>query len=188
MTDLIWSFSPWVVFLLATRVTSLSGALAAGTTAAIVVLVRAVARHRVHLLDVASLVYFLAIATAALTLQPANLESWGRFAQAGSHAFLTTIVFASIAVGHPFTESYARDRVPEQYWPSRQFRAINTRISAIWGLAFLIGTVSLVAYGLTETLPFILRVAIPFGSLYFAYQYTDAHTTDTDTTAPAVNA
>ena len=55
MTDLIWSFSPWLAFLLGTRVTSLYGAVAAGVAVAVVVAVRAVARRRLHLLDVAGL-------------------------------------------------------------------------------------------------------------------------------------
>ncbi len=41
MTDLIWSFSPWLVFLLASRFTTFSGAVALGFVAAVVVLVRA---------------------------------------------------------------------------------------------------------------------------------------------------
>ncbi len=28
----------------------------------------------------------------------------------------TIIVFGSILIGHPFTESYARETVPEEYW------------------------------------------------------------------------
>jgi hypothetical protein len=51
MTDLIWSFAPWLVFLLASRVTSLYGAVVAGGLAAIIVLGRAIGRKRVHMLD-----------------------------------------------------------------------------------------------------------------------------------------
>ena len=41
MTDLIWSFSPWFVFLLASRFVSFSGAVGLAFVAAIVVLIRA---------------------------------------------------------------------------------------------------------------------------------------------------
>ena len=61
MTDLIWSFSPWLTFLLGTRVTSLYGAIAAGLAVAAVVAIRAVARRQLHLLDVAGLCYFLVL-------------------------------------------------------------------------------------------------------------------------------
>ncbi len=53
MGDLIWSFSPWVLFLLATRFTSLTGAIALGLVAALVVAARAIGHHHLHLLDVA---------------------------------------------------------------------------------------------------------------------------------------
>jgi threonine/homoserine/homoserine lactone efflux protein len=38
MTDLIWSFSPWLVFLLSSRFTSFSAALTLGFVASVVVL------------------------------------------------------------------------------------------------------------------------------------------------------
>ena len=66
MTDLIWSFSPWFVFLLASRFVSFSGAVALGFMAAIVVLVRAASEHHVHMLDVVSPCYFAALAVALM--------------------------------------------------------------------------------------------------------------------------
>ena len=83
MTDLIWSFSPWLAFLLGTRVTSLYGAVAAGVAVAAVVAVRAVARRRLHLLDVAGLGYFLALGVVLVAVDPGHLEFWSRYAQAG---------------------------------------------------------------------------------------------------------
>src|SRR5580704_4098914 len=105
MTDLIWSFVPWLVFLAAERVTSLYGAVAAAALAAVVVLLRAIRRKRVHMLDVASTVYFAAVGTALLVVHPSHLDYWARYAQAGSHIALTLLVFGSILVGRPFTES-----------------------------------------------------------------------------------
>jgi hypothetical protein len=116
MTDLIWSFAPWLAFLLGTRVTSLYGAVAAGVAVAAVVAVRAVARHRLHLLDAAGLCYFLALGAVLVIVHPGHLEFWSRYAQAGSHIALTVIVFGSILVGHPFTESYARQTAPAAVW------------------------------------------------------------------------
>jgi hypothetical protein len=172
MTDLIWSFSPWLAFLLGARVTSLYGAVAAGAAVAAIVAARAVARRRVHLLDIAGLCYFLALGAVLVAVHPGHLEFWSRYAQAGSHVALTLIVFGSILIGHPFTESYARRTAPAAVWHTRQFHAINQRISAVWGLAFLAGTISLLIAGSVSDRQVLLRVIVPFGALYLAYRYT----------------
>jgi hypothetical protein len=172
MTDLVWSFAPWLVFLLASRVTSLSGAVVAGVIAATVVLIRAVGRRRVHMLDVASTVYFVALCAILNVAHPAHLDEWGRYAQAGSHLALTALIFGSIVVGRPFTEAYARDKTPESVWDTGRFHSLNRRISTVWGLAFLLGTVSLVVAGSVDARQVVLRVIVPFGSLYYAYVFT----------------
>ncbi len=185
MTDLIWSFSPWLAFLLGTRVTSLYGAVGAGIVVAAIVTGRAIARRRLHLLDGAGLCYFIVLGAILVTIHPAHLDYWSRYAQAGSHAALTLIVFGSILIGHPFTESYARDKTPAELWHTREFHAINRRISAVWGLAFLVGTVSLIVAGSVDYRHVLLRILIPFGSLYLAYQYTQKQTKQPRDAAPS---
>ena len=176
MTDLIWSFAPWLVFLLATRVTSLYGAVAAGVVAAVVVLSRAIGQKRVHMLDVASGVYFVALGAVLVVVRPGHLDDWARYAQAGSHLALTVLVFGSIVLGRPFTESYARESVPESLWHTERFRSLNRQISTVWGLAFLVGTVSLIAAGSVDSRQVLLRIIVPFGALYYAYGYTQKQT------------
>jgi hypothetical protein len=172
MTELIWSFAPWLAFLLGSRVTSLYGAVAAGITVSAVVMIRAIVRRRVHLLDVAGLCYFLTLGALLVTVHPEHLAFWSRYAQAGSHAALTLIVFGSILLGRPFTESYARQTVPSSLWNTPEFHAANRRISAVWGLAFLTGTVSLILAGSVDYRQVLLRVIVPFGALFLAYRYT----------------
>lgn len=187
MTELIWSFAPWLAFLLATRVTSFYGAIAAAVTVAAIVLIRAISRHRLHLLDVASLGYFAVLGAVLLAIHPGHIEYWSRYAQAGSHAALTLIVFGSILIGHPFTESYAREKAPEAIWATPGFHALNRRISAIWGLAFLAGTISLIIAGSVDYRQVLLRIIVPFGALYLAYQYTRKHAQQTPTASPAAS-
>ena len=186
MTELVWSFMPWLLFLLATRVTSFSGAVALGMVAALVVTSRAIGRHRLHLLDVAGVVYFLGLGVVLGVVHPGHLNYWSRYAQAGSHAFLTVIVFGSILVGRPFTESYARETTPAEVWGTSEFRSINRKISAVWGLAFLVGTVSLLLAGSVSERQFLLRILVPFGSLAWAYTYTQRVTgaAESDQRAP----
>jgi hypothetical protein len=181
MTDLIWSFSPWFVFLLASRFVSFSGAVGLAFVAAIVVLVRAESKHNIHMLDIASLCYFLALAVILAAAHPAHIGNWSRYAQLGSHLALTLVVFGSILVGRPFTESYARQTTPRELWDTPQFRAVNRRISAAWGLAFVVGDVSLALAGSVSTRQVLLRVIVPFGALYGAYRYTESQRTQHET-------
>ena len=58
MKNLIWSFSPWVVFLLGVRVGGVYWGTGLGLAVALVVLVRALRGHSVHLFDVIGVVYF----------------------------------------------------------------------------------------------------------------------------------
>ena len=185
MTELIWSFAPWLAFLIGARVGSLYDAVAAGVGVAVVVTGRAIMRRRLHLLDVAGLCYFLALGAILIIIHPGHLDFWSRYAQAGSHTALTLIVFGSILIGHPFTESYAREKTPAALWDTPEFHAINRRISAVWGLAFLAGTISLIAAGSTGDRQVLLRIIIPFGALYLAYQYTQKQTKQERSPAPA---
>ncbi len=183
MTELIWSFAPWIVFLLASRATSFPVAVAAGAVAALVVFGRAIRRRHVHLLDTVSLMYFVALGAVLVVAQPGHLDDWSRYAQAGSHAVLTLVVFGSILVGRPFTESYARETTPTEYWQSDRFRAVNRRISNAWGLAFLVGTASLVLAGSVDVRQVLLRIVVPFGALVLAYKYTQTQIAAQDHTA-----
>ena len=105
-------------------------------------------------------------------MRPTSVIYWSRYAQAGAHAFLTLIVLGSVVIGHPFTESYARESTPKEIWGTPQFRAVNRTISLVWGLAFLVGTISLIVAGSVTGRPFLLRILIPFGALAWAYSYT----------------
>ena len=185
MTELIWSFSPWLAFLIGARAGSLYGAVAAGVGVAVVVTGRAIMRRRLHLLDAAGLCYFLALGAVLIIIHPGHLDYWSRYAQAASHAALTLIVFGSILLAHPFTESYAREKTPAAFWTTPEFHAINRRISTVWGLAFLAGTISLIAAGSTGDRQILLRIIIPFGALYLAYRYTQKQTGQTRNPAPA---
>ena len=147
MGDLIWGFSAWVTFLVVNRVASVYWAAAAGLVVALVVLGRAVARHRVHLFELAGVVFFGGLSVLLAAIRPGDLDTWARYAQAVAHGSLTLVVFGSILIGIPFTEPYAREQAPEAVWHDPKFHALNRQISLMWGLAFLVGTISLIVAG-----------------------------------------
>jgi hypothetical protein len=182
---LIWSFSPWVAFLLGVRVGNVYWGAAIGVAVAAVVLVRSLVRHRTHLFDVVGVVYFAGMLILLAAIRPGDIDTWGRYAQAVAHGSLTVLVFGSVLINRPFTEPYAREQVPKEFWGSSEFHAANRKISLVWGLAFLIGTISLIAAGASGDRQFLLRIAVPFGALLLAFLYTqkqsDSANEDPDT-------
>lgn len=187
MTELIWSFAPWFVFLVVNRFATLEDAVACAVAAAIIVIGRAVMHDHLHLLDVASIVYFVALLIVVQAASASARHDISNYAQAGAHIALTLIVFGSILVGHPFTESYARETVPREYWDTPQFHETNRVISAAWGLAFVVGSVSLVIAANTDSRPVLLRILIPFGALYWAYCFTDKQRKTSTAGAPVAD-
>jgi hypothetical protein len=172
MKNLIWSFSPWVAFLLGVRVGGVYWGAGIGLAVALVVLVRALSGHSVHLFDVIGAVYFGGLLALLAAVHPGDIATWGRYAQAVAHGSLTLIVFGSILIGKPFTESYAREKAPERVWKTAHFHELNKKLSAVWGLAFLVGTISLIVAGSQDSRQFILRLVVPFGALLLALLYT----------------
>jgi hypothetical protein len=172
MNDMIWSFTPWISFLLGVRFGNVYWGAGLGAATAIVVLVRAISRRRAHLFDYVGAAYFAGMLALLAVVQPDNISTWGRYAQAVAHGSLCLIVFASVLINRPFTEGYAREQAPREIWKSPAFRAFNRKISAVFGLAFLVGTVSLIAAGASDSRQILLRVIVPIGALVLAFGYT----------------
>ena len=74
------------------------------------------------------------IAFAGDTAVRHHVVDYGR----GASALVLAVVMLGSILFVPFTEQYARETTPKQYWNSPVFRAINRRISALWGGAILI--------------------------------------------------
>lgn len=172
MKNLIWGFAPWIVYLIADSLASFPVAVGLAVVTAAAVLGRAVLRHDVHLFDVFGLVYFLVVASLLAVVRPDDFHQLERWGQAFSHGAFTLAILGSVAVGRPFTEAYARDSTPKEFWGKPLFHEINRRISLVWGLAFLAGTISLIVAGATDAFSFVLRTLIPLGALVVAWRYT----------------
>ena len=81
MKNLIWSFSPWVVFLLGVRIGGVYWGAGVGLAVALVVLVRALGRHSVHMFDAIGVVYFGGLLVLLATIHPSDIATWGRYAR-----------------------------------------------------------------------------------------------------------
>lgn len=134
-TKVLVGFVPWIVFsLVATRL----GPHAVGVACVLALLVAGglIARSLMRgesakLLEVTAAIVFLALGVVAFAVPGIDgfLTSYGRALAA---AILAIVIFALLPI-MPFTEQYARESVPREYWHTTQFTAINRRISAIWG-------------------------------------------------------
>jgi hypothetical protein len=82
----------------------------------------------------------------------------------------------------PFTEQYARERVPREYWGRPTFRKVNRVLSLAWAVAIvIIGLASMAEAALheradstseTNLLDLLLNWVVPIGILVFMVRFT----------------
>ena len=183
MLKVLTGFIPWIVFsLVATREGAgavTTAALLAFFVAAAFLIVSRVRGRSPKLLEVTGAVVFAAfgIVGAVNPAVDAFLADYGR---ALATFILAVVIFALLPV-LPFTEQYARETVPQQYWHSPVFRSVNRRISAAWGAVIAGHAVSTaLASVLTEpatTLPsrpvdLLFNWVIPVLLTWWAWRYT----------------
>ncbi|MEJ2871253.1 hypothetical protein WCD74_26075 [Actinomycetospora sp. OC33-EN08] len=145
-------FVPWIVFTVAANRFG-PGAVGTACLLALVVAVGLIVRSMLRgetpkLLEVTGAVVFLGLGIVAFAVPTADaaLSGYGRALAA---FVLAVVIFATLPV-MPFTEQYARESVPREYWHTGQFRAINRRISAAWGGVVLAMSISHAAAGLFD--------------------------------------
>lgn len=145
-------FVPWIVFTLAASRLG-PGAVGVACLLALAVAVGLIGRSMVQgetpkLLEVTGAVVFLGLGVVAFAVpgSDAFLAGYGRALAA---VVLAVVIFATLPV-MPFTEQYARESVPREYWGTPEFRSINRRISAAWGAVVAVMAVSHAVAGTFE--------------------------------------
>ena len=128
------TFSPWIAYWAGTAVADWRLGLAAGLVVGIAVLVSG-RRDGVDVISAAGVVYFAALLPVALA-EPASSLSDGTAAMA--LAVLGIAATASILLGRPFTETFARRETPQELWDTPQFRDANRVITTAWAVSFLV--------------------------------------------------
>jgi hypothetical protein len=86
-----------------------------------------------QLAAVLALAAFVGIAAIAFAVDPAGGDTLARYARGIAAGLLSLIAFASLLFV-PFTEQYARESVPEQFWSSPRFKAVNRRLTTMWAV------------------------------------------------------
>jgi hypothetical protein len=136
---LFLSLIPWLLF---SVVIHRGGADLAGVAALLAatlggVLVIKNAATGVKIIDVAGVVTFAGLALACYAGGSA-VAGWVADYGRGAATFALAVIMLGSALTVPFTEQYARESVPRQYWDSPVFRSVNRRISALWGALILV--------------------------------------------------
>jgi hypothetical protein len=173
------AFAPWIIF--AVVVNSPSTWEWGALGALIAAIYAAVPRSRgsqVKLMDAATVVFFGALCVIGLFVSPDDLDWLERYAQVISAFALGALMLGSLAFV-PFTEQYAREQVPREYWSSPEFKHVNRLLTTVWGAALLLGGISsLLAVdeqGNTyDVFNWIIPIALIVGALKFTARYADS--------------
>lgn len=182
--SVVLGFAPWIAF---SVLCGPSTWLWAAPTALVLTIALAVPDWRrsreIGVLDAGSAAFFGVLTALAAVLARSELQWLEDRAQLISGVALTVIAVGSLLVRRPFTEHYARQSVPREYWDSPVFHRINFVITAVWAAMFALQALcDLVVVWLPATsdlfnwvVPTLLLVA----AIKFTMWYPD-HTTGGD--------
>jgi hypothetical protein len=176
---------PWIVFtVLASHATLKLGALIALATA-VVIAIPGIRSGHPKSLEVGAVVTFIGFVVVAFVADPATAHWVARYARGIAALILAGIAFGSLFFV-PFTEQYAREQVPEQYWGSSRFKEINRRLTTLWGCVFIAMVPFHIIAGAINTKPatIICNWVIPLGLVIWAIKRTAAISSSESETAP----
>lgn len=128
------SLIPWVLFsVIINRKGADAAAIAALAAAALsLVLLVKDSQLGVKVIDVAGVVVFGGLAALGFS-GGHSVTDWIADYGRGSAAIILAVIMLGSALTVPFTEQYARESVPREYWSSPVFRSVNRKLSLLWG-------------------------------------------------------
>ncbi|WP_433034988.1 hypothetical protein [Actinomycetospora sp. CA-053990] len=166
-------FVPWIVFsVVAGPSTWMWAALAALLCSLILSVPSWRSTRSISVLDAAGLVFFGALVVLALVLDRATLQPIEDRAQLLSSIVIALVALGSLAVGRPFTEYYARQQTPREYWNSPTFKQINRVITAVWGLVFVLNALCDAAVAYLGVNSDIFNWVVPIVAIVAAVKFT----------------
>lgn len=170
------AFVPWLVFGIVAKRSSVQVGAAAALAAAALVAAPSFAARRPKLLEVASIVAFVALLTVALVTHAGDGSVLARYARAFAAGGLALIAFGSLLVV-PFTEQYAREMVSPAVWLSAGFRHTNRLFTAVWGAVFTAMAASHVIAGAIDSTraQTIFNWAVPIALVIAMLRWMDSY-------------
>lgn len=166
-------FVPWIVFSVVAGPSTWMWAALAALLCSLILSVPSWRRTRsISVLDAAGLVFFGVLVVLALVLDRATLQPIEDRAQLLSSIVIAVVALGSLAVGRPFTEFYARQQTPREYWKSPAFKQINRVITAVWGLVFVVNALCDVAVAYLGASPDVFNWVVPIVAIVAAVKFT----------------
>jgi hypothetical protein len=176
-------FVPWIAFAVISGPSTLTWASA--TALVLTIALAAPAWRRtgsVGVLDVGGIAFFAIATVLTLVLDAAVLQTLEDRAQLISGTAITLISLVSLLAGRPFTEYYARQSTPREYWTSPVFRGINRVLTGVWtGVFALMALCDLVvatAPAAGDVLDWVVPALLVVGAVKFTEWYPDHVTGD----------
>lgn len=148
----IWlGFVPWILFAVLCRRDTLQAAVVCGLVAALVVGAPGVLAGRPKILELGTVAFFVVFVVVVFVVDPGADDFLNRYGRAIATGGLALIASASLLLGRPFTEQYAREQVDPSLWHSSRFIDLNRRFTAGWALVFAAMACSHVVAGAIDT-------------------------------------
>lgn len=168
------AFVPWLLFSVITTHAEVRAAAVIALVAAVVISLPSIRDGRPKALEIGAIIAFVGFTIVALTADAETREWLARYARAIAAALLALIAFVSL-LRTPFTEQYARESVPREYWSSPRFKAINRQLTTMWGFVFLLMVPSHVAAGAIDThrAATLFNWVIPVGLVVIAVKWQE---------------
>ncbi len=129
------AFIPWLLFSLIAQHSTLKAAAVVALVGSSAIAIPSMLARRPKLLELGAILAFAGFTFVAFTVDPATGQWVARYARAIAASLLALIAFASLLFT-PFTEQYARDSVPREFWSSARFKQINRQLTLMWALVF----------------------------------------------------
>ena len=176
---------PWIVFTVLAAHSTLKLGSVVALAVAVVIAIPGIRNGHPKSLEIGAVITFIGFVVVAFVADSATAHWVARYARGIAALILAAIAFGSLLFV-PFTEQYARDQVPEQYWGSSQFKEINRKLSALWGFVFIAMVPFHVVAGAINTKPatIICNWVIPLGLVFWGIKRTSA-ITGRDSDGPA---
>lgn len=144
------AFVPWILFSVITQHDEVRAAAVVALIAAVAISLPGLLSGRPKMLELGAVAAFIGFVVVALAADPATRDWLARYARGISAALLALIAFGSL-LRTPFTEQYARESVPREYWGSPGFRRINRKLTVMWGVVFVLMVPSHIVAGIIDT-------------------------------------
>jgi hypothetical protein len=188
MSNPFVGFAPWIVFWVVASPSSWEWAALGAFLAALILAIPDAVRRRPKVLDVGTIAFFGVLSVLGAVLDRGDLDWLEDWSQAISSGALAVIALGSLAFV-PFTEQYARETTPEEYWSTPVFKGVNRVLTLMWGIVFLVSAVlGVIAEEVddgSDLLNWIIPIVLVVGAVKFTAWYPDYATGDDGETTAA---